>query len=181
MSHEPSTNTTTEGTLSLHIGRLPIDARIAVYSTIILMSGLALIDASSRTLGVGDWGKVFGAVIAPVAAVAVAHAFADFLGHEVHSQAPLTTDQRRHIILHNLQFLYPAVVTVIVVVPMLVMNVRANAAINLLLLLGLLSLVAWGTFAGRRVGQGFWGTVGYAVAYGCVGLLVVLVKYWLTH
>jgi hypothetical protein len=39
-----------EELLSFHIAGLPIDPRIAVYSTIILMSGLALLDFQDTEL-----------------------------------------------------------------------------------------------------------------------------------
>jgi|GEM_PF-534060 hypothetical protein len=170
-----------ESRLSLHIGRLPIDVRVAVYSTIILMSGLALYDPGTVALDWTEWAKEFGAVLAPVAAVALAHAFAEALGHEVHTGTHLTPAVRKKIVLHNLQFLYPGIVTSFFLVPMLILHVPADVAVNTLLLVGSASLVCWGTFAGRRVGLGFWGTLTYALGYGVVGLLVVLVKYWLTH
>jgi len=44
-----------EALLSLHIAGLPIDPRIAVYSTIILMSGLALLDFQDTELSWSQW------------------------------------------------------------------------------------------------------------------------------
>jgi hypothetical protein len=170
-----------ENRLSLHLGRLPIDVRVAVYSTLILMSGFALYDPGTVALTWTEWVKEFGAVLAPVAAVALAHAFAEALGHEVHTGTHLSPAVRHTIVRHNLQFLYPGIVTSFFLVPMLILHVPADTAVNMLLLLGSASLVCWGTFAGRRVGLGFWGTLTYALGYGAVGLLVVLVKYWLTH
>ena len=176
-----SSDSSGEGLLSLHLGRIPIDVRVAVYSTIILMSGLALYDPGTVALTWTEWVKEFGAVLAPVAAVALAHAFAEALGHEVHTGTHLSREVRTKIVLHNLQFLYPGIVTSVFLVPMLIFHVPADVAVNMLLLIGSASLVCWGTFAGRRVGLAFWGTLTYALGYGGVGLLVVLVKYWLTH
>ena len=139
MTHDVDSNASSdssgEGLLSLHLGRIPIDVRVAVYSTIIL----------------------------------------------VHTGTHLSREVRTKIVLHNLQFLYPGIVTSIFLVPMLIFHVPADVAVNMLLLIGSASLVCWGTFAGRRVGLAFWGTLTYALGYGGVGLLVVLVKYWLTH
>ena len=170
-----------EALLSLHIAGLPIDPRIAVYSTIILMSGLALLDFQDTELSWSQWGKVFGAALAPVAAVAVAHAFADALGYEVRTQTRLDAKAMGHIVRHNLQFFYVAVITLVILAPLLVFNVSASSAANILLVLGTANLVGWGTFAGRRVGLGWRGVLIYALAYGFVGVIVVLVKYWLTH
>lgn len=181
MTADPEETGTSEGRLSLHIGPLPVDARIAVYSTIILMSGFALYDPGDEPLGIAQWAEVLGAVLSPLVAVGLAHAFADLLGYEVHSRRAITAGQQRHILLHNLQFLYMAAVTLMILLPMLVLRVPASTGVNIVLLLGLAALVAWGTFAGRRVGLGLRGTLGYAAAYGAVGLLVVVVKYWLTH
>jgi hypothetical protein len=170
-----------EELLSFHIAGLPIDPRIAVYSTIILMSGLALLDFQDTELSWSQWGKVFGAAFAPVAAVAVAHAFADALGYEVRTKRQLNAKAMTHIVLHNLQFFYVAVITLVLLAPLLLLNVAASSAANILLILGTANLVGWGTFAGRRVGLGWRGVLIYAIAYGFVGVVVVWLKYWLTH
>ena len=75
----------------------------------------------------------------------------------------------------------PFVLTLLLLVPMLILHVTANSAANVLLIMGTVNLVGWGTFAGRRVGLSWRGVLIYAIAYGSVGLIVVWVKYWLTH
>jgi hypothetical protein len=170
-----------EALLSLRVAGLPIDPRIAVYSTIILMSGLALLDFQDTELSWSQWAKVFGAAFAPVAAVAVAHAFADALGYEVRTQTRLDAKAMGHIVRHNIQFFYVAVITLVILAPSLALNVAASTAANILMIIGTANLVGWGTFAGRRVGLGWRGVLIYALAYGFVGVIVVLVKYWLTH
>jgi hypothetical protein len=179
--HQEDPDEREESLLTLHIAGLTIDPRIAVYSTIILMSGLALLDFQDTELSWSQWGKVFGAAFAPVAAVAVAHAFADALGYEVRTKTRLDSRAISHVVFHNIQFFYVAVITLVLLAPMLLLNVAASSAANILLILGTANLVGWGTFAGRRVGLRWRGVLIYALAYGLVGVIVVWVKYWLTH
>lgn len=170
-----------EAKLSLHIAGIAIDPRIAVYSTITLLSGLALVDVSDTGMSWEDWGKVFGAALAPVAAVAVAHAFADVLGFEVRTRQQLAAKDLKHVVQHNLQFFYVVALTIVVLALMLVIGLSASRADTIVIQLGTCSLVVWGVVAARRVGLGWRGTLVYAVAYGCMGVLVVLIKFWLTH
>jgi hypothetical protein len=170
-----------EALLSLHVAGLPIDPRIAVYSTIILLSGFALVDVTDTEMSWGAWGKVFGAALAPVAAVAVAHGFADVLGLEVRTKKQLTSAALAHVVRHNLQFFYVAAIALLVLAPMLVLGISASQAVTIVILLGTGSLVGWGVLAARRVGLSWRGTLVYALAYGCIGVLVVWIKFWLTH
>ena len=170
-----------EALLSLHVAGVPIDPRIAVYSTVILLSGFALVDVTDTEMSWGAWGKVFGAALAPVAAVAIAHGFADVLGFEVRTKTQITGSALAHVLRHNLQFFYVAVIALLILAPMLVLGISASTADTVVLVLGTGSLVGWGALAAHRVGLGWRGTLLYAVIYGCIGLLVVWLKYWLTH
>lgn len=162
--------------LSVGRGRLRLDPRIAVYSTILLMATFALIDRGDELLTWNSWLVLVGEATAPLLAVALAHSFSEALAYEVRTHQPLTMAVRKRLALTNLQFLYIVIPAAVLAIPFVLFHLRANMAINVVITLSALSLVGWGLYAAHRVGHTVRRRVYYAISYPVAGIGVVLLE-----
>jgi len=147
-------------------GALTFDPAIWIYTTVTLMSLLVVFDG---------WGELAGpagiviVVVGPTIALAIAHVFADAIGHTIHGSSRPGRHLAADLALDALQYL-------LVAVPPLIALALASAvfhqspleSIRSMLVLGTLSLGFWGGAAGWRGGYRGW-----ALALTVVGGLVV--------
>lgn len=169
--------------LELHFLGLRMDPHRIVYGTIILMTAFALYDGSITH---GDFGTrpfltLAGVVIAPLFALSMAHTFSEALDMHIRLKRNLSAHDRRHLLAANMQYLYLAIPPLLIVLVLRILGVEAGTVINVVQLVGALSLFGWGFFAGRKaevtVGRQLLMGLGYMFA----GIVVIVIELVLTH
>lgn len=177
----PSANERDPSTLRIGIGPISADPHVLIYSTIILMTAYALFDEGDRNLGDGTWLELIAISIAPLFALAMAHAFSEALDFQIRHGRRLTMKDRRHLLVHNLEYMYVAIPPSLLMCVLTLLDWKANDAVELMLGLGLLSLFIWGVYAGRQAGVSRLRQVTFGLSYAFMGLIVLLVELLLTH
>ena len=167
--------------LHLRVGFLVLDPHALIYSTIMLMTAYALYDEGSAQLVEGAWAELVAIGVAPVFALAMAHAFSDALDLQIRYGRRLTRHDRRALFLHNLQYMYAVVPAVLILGVLTAFHWDADDAVNLLLLTGIASLFFWGAFAARKAKLGWVRQVTFGLSYGLMGFLVLIVELAITH
>jgi hypothetical protein len=167
--------------IRLRFGRLSLDPHRIIYSTIMLMTAFALYDEGTAPLKTGAVVELIGVAIAPLFALAMAHAFSDALDLQIRNGRRLTRADRRHLLGVNLQYLYVAIPPIAIIIVLTIVGWDANDIVGLVELLGVASLFFWGAFAARKahLGRGRQFTFGFN--YALMGLLVILIELILTH
>ena len=172
---------TNEVDLTMHVGPLYFDAHRVVYATIILMTAYALYDEGTDPFGPGPLLEMFGLSIAPLFALAMAHAFSDAIDLQIRNGRRLNRHDRRHIASTNLQYLYVAIPPMAIIVLLSLLQLDADDIIGIVQVLGILSLAFWGAYAARMAGLGRWPQTRFALGYGIMGIIVITVELILTH
>lgn len=167
--------------LTFRIGPISMDPHRIIYATIMLMTTYAIYDEGTDPFGPGPVVEIIGLSIAPLFALAMAHAFSDALDMQIRNGRRLTRSDRWHLFASNLQYLYVAIPPTIVILALALFSVDANQIIGIVQLLGLISLGWWGYFAGRMAGLAAHRRWLFAVNYALMGLVVIIVELILTH
>jgi len=167
--------------LTLHFGPFRFDAHRIIYATIILMSAYALYDEGTDPFGTRALVEMFAMTLAPLFALAMAHAFSDALDVQIRNGRRLDRHDRRHIAAMNVQYMYTAVPPTGLIVVLALLHWDANAIIEIVQLIGLGSLAFWGVYAARIAGLGRWAQVRFGVNYAIMGVIVITVELILTH
>jgi hypothetical protein len=167
--------------LRLRIWFLVLDPHVLIYSTIILMTSYALFDEGTESLGREAWFQFVGIGLAPLFALAMAHSFSDALDFQIRNRRRLTWPDRRRLLVHNSQYLFVFVPAIVFLGILTVANVDANVAVDFVLLLGLASLVYWGSFAAHKAKLSWVRQVTFGLSYGFMGFLVLIVELAITH
>jgi hypothetical protein len=176
---EPTTSGSID--LRLHVGRFSLDPHAIIYGTIILMTAYALYDEGTDPLGKGPLAELVAISFAPLFALAMAHMFSESLDLQIRNGHRLDAHDRRHLLASNVQYLYVAIPPTILMTIMTIMTWDANTIIEVLQVLGLISLSFWGVFAARKAGLNGRRQLGFAISYGLMGLFVILVELAITH
>lgn len=185
MPDEPTATTPPEPQapvdIDLHLGPLRMDPHRIIYSTILLMTAYAIYDEGTLPFSEQGYLALIGVSIAPLFALAMAHAFSDALDMQIRNGRRLTGHDRRHLLATNLQYIYVAVPPFVLIAILGVLQWDANDVLGLVQLLGLVSLGWWGWFAGAKArvskGRRAW----FAFSYTVMGLIVIAVELILTH
>jgi hypothetical protein len=167
--------------IQFRVGSLVLDPHVLIYSTIMLLTAYALYDEGTDVLVEGAWAELAAISIAPLFALTMAHAFSDALDLQIRTGHRLTGAERRKIAADNVQYMYIAVPPIIVLGVLTLLDWDANDAVGLIMLLGLLSLAFWGAFAAYRAGLSWVRQLTFALGYGFMGLLVLIVELIITH
>jgi hypothetical protein len=167
--------------LQFRVGRLSMDPHRIIYATILLMTAYAIYDEGTAPLQRGTYVALLGLSIAPLFALAMAHAFSDALDLQIRYQRRLTGADRRHLAASNLQYLYVAIPPMVLIVVLGLLQWDANDVIGLVQVMGLLSLGWWGYYAGRKANVSRIRRWTFALNYALMGLVVILVELALTH
>ena len=167
--------------LKLSIGPLTFDPHRVIYATIILMTAFAIYDQGTDPFSAIPLVSMFGVALAPLFALAMAHAFSDALDLQIRHGRRLTGHDRRHLLATNLEYLYVAIPPIVLGSFLALLGWDANDVVGTMQALGLASLVFWGVYAARTANLGAWSQVRFGASYGVMGLLVILVELILTH
>jgi hypothetical protein len=167
--------------LRLHLWRLSFDPHRIIYATIMLMTAYALYDEGTDPFKRGSLVELFGVTIAPLFALAMAHAFSDALDLQIRNGRRLTGGDRRHLVWSNLEYLYVAIPPILLTVALALVGWAANDIVGLVQLLGVASLFMWGAFAARTAGLGRGRQFTFGFNYGLMGLIVIGVELLITH
>ena len=167
--------------LTMHVGPLYFDAHRVVYATIILMTTYALYDEGTDPFGPGPLIELFGLSLAPLFALAMAHAFSDAIDLQIRNGRRLNRHDRLHLMTTNLQYLYVAIPPMALIVLLSLFQWHANDIVSFVQVVGIGSLAFWGAYAARRAGLGRWLQVRFAFGYAIMGLIIITVELILTH
>ena len=173
----------TEEPLDLHVrlGRFWMDPHQIIYGTIMLMVGYALYDEGSDPLGRGSLVELIAVSFAPLIALAMAHGFSEALDFQIRHGRRLTGSDRRHLFTENVKYLLIAIPPIIVMGVLTFFQWNAHDIVNVVQVLGLLSLSFWGAYAARKAGLGLSRQITFAISYGFMGLFVIVVELLITH
>jgi hypothetical protein len=167
--------------LKLRIGPLTFDPHRVIYATIILMTAFAIYDQGKDPFAAVPLVTMFGVALAPLFALAMAHAFSDALDLQIRNGRRLTAHDRRHLLATNLEYLYVAIPPILLGSALALLGWNANDVVATMQGLGLASLVFWGVYAARTARLGAWTQVRFGISYSVMGLLVILIELILTH
>ena len=167
--------------LRLSIGRLSMDPHQIIYGTIMLMTAYALYDEGHDPLGGGPLLAIIGVSIAPLFALAMAHAFSEALDFQIRHSRRLTWADRWTVLGGNLLYLLLAVPPAIVMIILTLFGWNANQVVTVVQILGLATLAFWGAFAARKAGLGVPRQITIAQSYGVMGVIVIAVELIITH
>lgn len=171
-----------ESALKVRFLGLAFDPHRLIYSTIILLAALSIYDESVPEEFTSMTALTLSAVlIAPLFALSMAHAFSDALDLQIKLKRRLTGPDRRRLLATNLEYLYIAIPPIALALILGPTSVPPEYIIDLIVLLGLISLYFWGMFAARKAGLSRWGQVRFGINYAAMGLLIVVVELMLTH
>jgi hypothetical protein len=149
-----------------------LDLETLAYATVVVMSVLAVY-SNWQNLSFAAAALV---VVAPVLALAVAHAFSEVMHAHALKQRPMTAQELRSTALHQTQLLIAALPPMIVLVigrltPGTQQNVRA-----VVLGTGVVTLIVLAALASRRAGYRGWKCVVASLTGGLIGLVVILLQ-----
>ncbi len=167
--------------LAFRVGPITMDPHRIIYSTILLMTTYAIYDEGTDPLKAGPIIEIVGLSIAPLFALAMAHAFSDSLDMQIRNGRRLTRADRLHLFGTNLQYLYVAIPPTLLIMALAFFGLDANRIILIVQVVGLFSLGWWGYFAGRQAGVTRLRRWSFAVNYALLGVLVVVVELIITH
>jgi hypothetical protein len=152
-----------------HLGGWPLRVDRIVYTTITLMAALLIYDGWQQLSLSG----VVAVIVGPVIAIFASHVFAAALAHRVTIGKPLSTRERRAVLVKESRFLLIAVPPLVLVLTLSLAGVSYARAISVVVGMGVLSLGFWGGLAGRRAGLTGWPFV-VSVLYGlCLGGIIL--------
>jgi len=167
--------------LRLKLGRFTLDPHQIIYGTIMLMVAYALYDEGTSPLARGTLLELIGVSFAPLFALAMAHAFSESLDFQIRNGRRLTGADRRRVFGENIKYLLIAIPPIIMMSILTLVQWDANDIISIVQVLGLLSLSFWGAFAARTAGLGVGRQITFALSYGFMGLVVIIIELAITH
>lgn len=167
--------------LEFRVGPLSMDPHRIIYATILLMTAYAIYDEGTAPLRTGSYVALLGLSLAPLFALAMAHAFSDALDLQIRYGRRLTGADRRHLLASNLQYLYVAIPPMLLIIALGLLQWDANDVLTVVQVMGLISLGWWGYYAGRKAGVSRIRRWTFAANYSFMGLIVIAVELALTH
>jgi len=167
--------------LRFRLGFMWFDPHRVIYATIILMTAYALFDEGTTPLTQRSYLEVIGVSIAPVFALAMAHAFSEALDLQIRFGRRLSGHDRRQLAKANLQYLYVAIPPMAIMAVLMIFQWNANDIITLVQVLGLASLFFWGSYAGKKAGLSPIRRLSFGFGYLLMGLFVITVELLITH
>lgn len=168
------------GARDLRIGPVRLSVTTFIYGTILLQVALAIYDDDEvRPFTVGVAGEIALVIVGILAAVGLAHLLADIAQEHIarrHFPDPRTL---RHLAASNAQYLYVAVLPIMILLAYIGAADDANDAIAAIEFIAIVSLFGWGALAGSRAGR--WQAVAYGIAYAVLGIAIAALEVWITH
>lgn len=167
--------------LEFRIGRLSMDPHRIIYATILLMTAYAIYDEGTAPLKATAYLDLLGLSVGPLFALAMAHAFSDALDTQIRYQRRLTGHDRRHLLSTNMQYLYVAIPPMLLILGLGLLDWDADAVLEVVQVMGLLSLGWWGYYAGRKAQVSPARRWMWALNYALMGLVVIAVEQLIAH
>lgn len=179
VQHEPDSSQSQRPLLRF-LGR-EWDPHRLIYGTIILMVALGIYEESDDVLDRQSLTDLALVVIAPLFALAAAHAFSDAIDIQVRTGSRLRSADRRHLAFAGLQYLAVGIPVIVISAGVFALGGDTKIAVDVAQGIGVASLFLWGAFAARRAGLGSWAQFRFALIYGLLGFLVIIVELLLAH
>lgn len=158
-----------------------MDPHRIIYASILLMTAYSIYDEGTGPLRASAYLDLVGLSIAPLFALSMAHVFSDALDLQIRNGRRLTSRDRWHLLAENLQYLYVAIPPLLLIGALAVLGWDANIVIDVVQLMILISLGAWGYYAGRRAGMRGLRRWTLAFNYFLLGVVVIVVELMVTH
>jgi len=165
----------------LRIGRIWVDPRAAIYATIIMITALTVFEATDGDMTWDMFKRTAAVLIAPLFALAMAHAFSEALDLQIRFHRRLNKHDRRHVLIMNLQYLYTCIPPVLFALIATIFSWDASFTTWVILIALFLSLFWWGFYAGRRAQLPLGRQIIFGIGYSLLGLIVLVVELWMTH
>jgi hypothetical protein len=165
----------------LRIGRIWVDPRAAIYATIIMITALTVFNEATGEMTWDLFKRVTAVLVAPLFALAMAHAFSEALDLQIRFHRRLNKHDRRHVLIVNMQYLYPCIAPVIFTLIAAIFGWDAGVTTWVILIALFLSLFWWGFYAGRRAQLPLGRQLIFGLGYSLLGLIVLVVEMWMTH
>jgi hypothetical protein len=167
--------------LKVRILGLQFDPHRLIYSSVILMTALAIYNPGPETAGQSVLVTIIGVTVAPLFALTMAHAFSDALDLQIKLRRRLSAKDRRHLIISNFEYMYIAVPPILLSIALAFLGWEAVPVLDAVLWLMLASLFFWGVYAARTARLNAWMQLWFGFAYGVMGLIIVVIEIFLTH
>lgn len=177
----PDTSTANHEDPRLRIGPIRIDPRAAIYATIIMITALTVFDEGHGTMTWGMFRRTCGVLIAPLFALALAHAFSEALDLQIRFHRPLNKHDRRHVFIVNMQYLYPCIWPVAFALIATIFGWDAGFTTWTILIALFITLFWWGFYAGRRAKLPVARQLVFGTGYALAGLIVLVIELIMTH
>lgn len=165
----------------LRIGRIWVDPRAAIYATIIMITALTVFDEANGDMTWDMFKRTSAVLIAPLFALAMAHAFSEALDLQIRFHRRLNKHDRRHVLIMNLQYLYACIPPVLFALIATIFGWDAGFTTWAILIALFVSLFWWGFYAGRRARLPLGRQFTFGIGYSLLGLIVLIVELWMTH
>ena len=165
----------------LRFGPIRVDPRAAIYATIIMITALTVFSEGDGDMTWYMFRRVTAVLVAPLFALAMAHAFSEALDLQIRFHRRLTRHDRRHVFIVNMQYLYPCIGPVIFALVATLFGWDAGFTTWVILIALFISLFGWGFYAGRRARLPLGRQLVFGCGYALLGLLVLVVELFLTH
>jgi len=119
---------------------------------------------------------VVAVILGPIVAIFLSHIFGEELGIRVALGRPLTGSERRAVIVEESRFFLVPVPPLILLAILTVAGVSYTRSINVIVLIGVISLGLWGAVAGRRAGLTGLSLVPATAAGLAVGCVILVLQ-----
>lgn len=162
-------------------GPFRLDPRTITYSTILMLTAVALLNPQSETMTAGDLLVGFWVLLGPLFAISMAHGFSEAIDLQIRYRRRLTWADRRHLAAVNLQYLIIGVIAFVVLLVPFALGWSTEAALNLMYVLGVGSLMFWGGVAAYKAGLPRGRQIVLGLNYGILGFMIVIVEVWIRH
>jgi hypothetical protein len=120
-------------------------------------------------------------LVAPLFALAMAHAFSEALDLQIRFHRRLNKHDRRHVFIVNMQYLYPCIGPVVFAFVATLLDWDVSVTTWIILIALFISLFWWGFYAGRRARLTVGRQLVFGTGYALLGLIVLVVELWMTH
>jgi hypothetical protein len=158
-----------------------IDPHNIVYATIILLVAMDVLQFRAEEGDGVSLPEFLVLTIGPLVMVAVAHSFAGAIEIQVRQRRRLVATDYRRLGVTVLQYVSVALVPCLIAIGFSASGGEPISAAAVTEVLGLISLLLWGYYAGWASGRGQLGRIGNSVLYGFVGLVIILLELAVTH
>ena len=147
---------------AIHASLTRIRADRVIYTIITLLCVLIIYDGWEQL----QFWNVVAVILGPSLAVFMSHIFGATLGMRVAQGRPLTRPERWTVFVEECRFVLVAVPPLVILVVLAVAGVSYSRIIQVIVLVGVMSLGVWGGVAGRRAGlKG--GALLLSIGYAC--------------